>query len=220
MEWVKGHYKGPENHIKYRLNKIAHRLAVDFLKRPHPILSSASSLEPPPSHRVSVFHNKVKVTSGLKGIINHAYYFPPLHEKLLKDNGWTSSTFDKVDWDIFGLAMSSIPRSQKVSICKLVNGLWNTNVQNNKYYGLSNNCPFCSSSEALTHIFTCPSIKATTHRQEALKELELNLTKIKTPTKILGALTSGTVRWVQITNNQLSTYTQDPQKGPCKGWIS
>ena len=39
MEWVKGHYERPENHIKYSLNKIAHKLAVDFLKCPHPILS-------------------------------------------------------------------------------------------------------------------------------------------------------------------------------------
>ncbi len=112
--------------------------------------------------------------------------------------------------------MSSIPRSQKVSICKLVNGLWNTNVQNNKYYGSSDNCPFCSSSETLTHVFTCPSIKATTHRQEALKELELKLTKIKMPAKILSAITLGTVQWVQTTNNQLSTYT-GPPKGSLQG---
>jgi hypothetical protein len=83
MTWVKGHYEGPENHFKYSLNKIAHQLAVDFLKHPHPNFTSVSLPVPPPSHHILVFHEKEILTSGLNNIINHAYYFPPLHKKIL-----------------------------------------------------------------------------------------------------------------------------------------
>jgi hypothetical protein len=35
MTWAKGHYNGPEKHIKYKLNQIAHNAAVGFLKTIH-----------------------------------------------------------------------------------------------------------------------------------------------------------------------------------------
>jgi hypothetical protein len=42
MTWVKGHYEGPGSHIKYELNKITHKEALDFLKGPCLKLGSAA----------------------------------------------------------------------------------------------------------------------------------------------------------------------------------
>jgi hypothetical protein len=71
MTWVKGHYNGPEEHIKYKLNKIAHDAAVAFLKSPphkHTPLDHPICL---PSHHVSVYYNNEVITSGLQSTVAH-----------------------------------------------------------------------------------------------------------------------------------------------------
>jgi hypothetical protein len=141
LSWVKGHYNGTEKHIKYRLNRIAHDAAVGFLK------ATPKGSDPlwhqlrPVSHRVSVYHNNELITSGLKPLVHRIYYFPPLIEKLKKDNNWTDPVFYSIDWDSFQSAMNSMGSCEKVSICKLTNRLWNTNSQNHRYYGRAPNCP-------------------------------------------------------------------------------
>jgi hypothetical protein len=154
MTWVKGHYNGPDHHFKYQLNKIAHQAAVTFLKNPHPDFTPHHVPLKTPSHTISISHNNSILTSHPRQIILRELHENPIKEKILKDNKWSTSTFNKVNWDTFRLAMSSISRCHQVSICKLTNGLWNTNEQNCRYYGKPNNCPYCSSPETLAHIFT------------------------------------------------------------------
>lgn len=85
---MKGHYTSPKEHIKYRLNWITHDDAVAILKDPKPgyeLLSRPLQLL---SHQVSVHQNNELIPSSLKSTINKTYYFPPMTDKLLKDNNW------------------------------------------------------------------------------------------------------------------------------------
>ncbi len=104
-----------------------------------------------------------------------------MHAKLQNDNNWTIATMDQIDWASFQGAMLSLSRSERVSICKLTNGLWNTNSQNQKYYGASDACPFCGLKETVTHVFMCTSAKCVLHRTGAFQEVQERLAKGKTP---------------------------------------
>jgi hypothetical protein len=108
--------------------------------------------------------------------------------------------------------MSSISRSHQISICKLTNGLWNTNEQNSKFYGTSNKCPFCSSPEPLSHIFTCGSSKATSYRQEAIREFQQKLDKLKTHSRIAEAIVSGLDQWA-LSSGRATPTTAVPFRG-------
>ncbi len=84
MSWVKGHYEGTEDHIKYKLNQIAHNAPVSFLKTlPRGYVQLQTQLRPV-SHRVSMNHNNKLITSGLKSLVNRTYYFPPHGSKAEK----------------------------------------------------------------------------------------------------------------------------------------
>ncbi len=108
--------------------------------------------------------------------------------------------------------MSSISRCHQVSICKLTNGLWNTNKQNHRYYGTPNNCPYCFSPESLVHVFTCNAPQASSHRQEAIKTFQGELDKLKTHSNISETIISGLGQWAQSINNTASR-TSAPFKG-------
>jgi len=73
------------------------------------------------------------------------------------DNKWSDKTFSTIDWGAYQAAISSLPRTLKVSITKLSYELWNTNHQNEKYYGTSSKCPWCTAPEYLHHVFHCQS---------------------------------------------------------------
>jgi hypothetical protein len=200
MTWVKGHYNGHDHHFKYQLNKIAHKAAVTFLKNPHPDFTPHPVPLLTPTHTVSISHNNLILTSHPSQTILRELHKNPIKEKMLKNNKWSKLTLSKLHWDAFRLAMSSISRCHQVSICKLMNGLWNTNEQNHRYYGTPNHCPYCSLPESLVHVFTCNSPQATSHRQEAIKTFQGALEKLKTTSKILETIISGLSHWVQSIN--------------------
>jgi hypothetical protein len=133
---------------------------------------------------------------NLKSIIHRAYYLPPMQSKLQKDNNWTTAIFESIDWASFQSAMSSLPICERISICKLTNGLWNTNSQNQRYYGTLDACPFCTSKETVAHVYSCPSQKCIQHCLEALKDFHLQLTKSNTAPAILNTITYGLQQWV------------------------
>jgi hypothetical protein len=214
MTWVKGHYEGQDQHFKYELNKVAHKAAVTFLKTPHPDFIPRPIPLSLPTHKVTVSHNNLILTSNLRHTILHELHYNSLKQKLLNDNKWSNKIFNRVHWDAFRLAMSSISRSHQISICKLTNGLWNTNEQNRKFYGTSDKCPFCSSPETLLHIFTCGSSKATSYRQEAIQEFQRKLDKLKTHSKIADAIVSGLDQWA------LSSGRATPSIVPFRGSIN
>jgi hypothetical protein len=131
------------------------------------------------------------ITSSIPQLLRHQYYYRPLQEKLMKDNKWMIEIFNRIDWQSYGLAIAKFPRSQQISITKLSHQLWNTNCQNAKYYGESDQCPICAeAAETLTHLYTCPSNHGITARQAALTTFQDTISKT-TPPLILNTIIAG-----------------------------
>jgi hypothetical protein len=66
---------------------------------------------------------------------------------------------------------------------KLSHQLWNTNVQNNKFYRLPETCILCNiSPESIDHIYKCTHPSAVTNREEAQEKLLTQIHKSMPPT--------------------------------------
>jgi len=149
----------------------------------------------PLSHVISVFHNNKELTDDLYSTIKNLAYTKPLKEKLQKDNSWGEDEFQSVDWDAFYTTIRRTPRSHRISITKLSHQLWNTNLQNNKYYNQSNKCPICqSATEDFNHLFHCPHPSASTNRTEAMHHL-IKTIQPCTPPIILETLNVSLNQW-------------------------
>jgi hypothetical protein len=105
------------------------------------------------THVITINHNGEAILEGLEKVIHHNVHQPALKSKLQKDNDWTEETLDTVTWDEYYAALQQLLRSCRISIMKLSHQLWNTNVQNNKFYGLPETCILCNiSPESIDHI--------------------------------------------------------------------
>ncbi len=135
---------------------------------------------------IEVVHQGTVITSGLPQQIKATIHYKPLQTKLIKDNAWEATTFDSIDCDAYLAAITSIQGTQCISISNLSHGLWNTNSQNCKFYGLSALCPiFKTADESLEHVFTCPAPQAQKCREEACSALYKALAGCNTPTPLV-----------------------------------
>jgi hypothetical protein len=106
--------------------------------------------------------------------------------------------FEKVDWLAYNKALHAVPRYSRVTITKLSHNLWNTNVQNNKYYGTSDLCPCCQMKpETVNHVTQCHSPTATITREQAKTQLLNLLWKAETPQIITQHIQAGLNQWEQ-----------------------
>jgi hypothetical protein len=119
-------------------------------------------------------------------------HYEPLGDKILKDKGWNQTTFDLVDWENFHKAIIiSVPRSHRVSITKLSQGLWNMNVQNGKFYGHLNTCPYChTEKETIQHIFCCDQ-KIAQQERDTLTTYKATLISKRTPPQLVDTIVAG-----------------------------
>lgn len=145
----------------------------------------------PISHVITALYRGEPLVTSIKLLVEEVVYRIPLQVKLQKDNSWTDEQFLLVDWEAYKHAFRRQPRSHRVSIAKLSHQLWNTNVQNCKFYGQSDLCPYrCGHSETLSHMFTCTQPDASAHRTTALTALQSALAPF-TPSNLLETLMSG-----------------------------
>jgi hypothetical protein len=80
---------------------------------------------------------------------------------------------------------------------KLSHQLWNTNIQNQKYYDESPLCPICQIlPESFSHIFCCSFSSARDHRQETLSQLQTSLHH-GIPPELLNAILVGLIKWTE-----------------------
>jgi|NOAtaT_6_FD_contig_21_12299114_length_942_multi_3_in_0_out_0_2 hypothetical protein len=83
-------------------------------------------------------------------------------------------------------------RSTLLNHCKLLHGLLNTNLQNQKYYGRSETCPHCqSNTESFLHVLYCDHPVVTKYRVDQQAILWKALAKLNTPLSIMEALKEG-----------------------------
>ncbi len=87
---------------------------------------------------------EVVIASNMKKVIEENIHIEPLKKKILKDTGWSESTFQGVDWKIHEKALMKKSKFERISIVKLIDGLYQTNERNNKFYHTTGLCPICT----------------------------------------------------------------------------
>jgi len=114
---------------------------------------------------------------------------PP--QTICKNARWSEVTFHKVDWSAMQSCMSRFSKVQQIAYGKLLHGLLNTNVQNNKFYNQSSLCPVClAEPESFLHAVTCTHPETVQHRSTQQLSLWKALTGIQTPPAVLAAIRS------------------------------
>jgi hypothetical protein len=97
----------------------------------------------------------------------------------------------KVDWSAMQSCMSRFFRVQQIAYGKLLHGILNTNVQNNKFYNHSSLCPVClAEPESFLHVVTCTHPETVQHRSDQWLTLWKALTGIQTPPAVLPEIRS------------------------------
>jgi len=168
--WVKGHYKGDNRLIQHDLNAIVDTMAEQF--RLNPPMGFAPMTKPlfHPLQVAALYVQGSMITSRLKQTIYERRFLEGLAHKIRKRYMLTESSFDRIDWDIFGKVFTSSSRFHKISLAKFVHGLWNTGEQKVRFHqdehGL---CPCCKAVQETTyHVFQCPESSVVNQRSQQL----------------------------------------------------
>jgi hypothetical protein len=140
-EWVKGHYTGKNKELKHILNDMADQLATDYNTFQRPLTGVTPS--PSPISEVELLHNGMIITSRLHHIIKEARHDGALKACVLKQTGWNNNTFQKVDFTAHKQAFNSHSRIHRISVSKLIHGLYQTKLKDHQFYGTSPTCPCC-----------------------------------------------------------------------------
>ncbi len=213
-EWVKGHYTGPNRTLQHDLNDLADKLAVDY-NSAHRKESGHPPIVSPISEAELICDNSI-ITSRLPHLIKAARHTDALIDQILKQTGWSHSTFKRVDWEAHKQAFKKHSRVHRISISKLVHGLYQTKSKDNKYYGTPATCPCCQHhNETLNHVFTCTSSTTLQQRNVAITKLQSALEKIRTPTAIISSLVHGLQEWAVS-----QTEPDHPVLAPSRGSVT
>jgi hypothetical protein len=179
-----------------QLNIKAHQTAISRLRQSN--INHSISKRHVLSNIITVRSHGSVITSGLPEQIITNIHYHPLRGKIIKDKRWSIETFNLVDWRNFHKALTTVPRSHRVSLSKLCHGLWNTNIQNKRYYNHSGLCPICGTEdESLHHIFSCSHATAAKKRADALLSYKTTLETIRTPPETIECIINGITEGVR-----------------------
>jgi hypothetical protein len=135
-----------------------------------------------PLSEVELISQNSIITSRLRQLVRAALHNDDLIAYILKQTGWTHNTFHKVYWEVHKQAFMKHNRVHRISIAKLIHGLYQTRSRDHKYYGALAACPCCKlQPETLTHLFTCPLPESSQHWQEALLIMRKSLVSLQNP---------------------------------------
>jgi hypothetical protein len=105
------------------------------------------------------------ISSSWQPLILELFHGANLCHTICKNACWTEDTFHKVIWSAMHSCMSRLSRVEQIAYVKLLHGLWNTNVQNKKFYNQSSLCPVClTEPESFLHVVTCSHPETMQHR--------------------------------------------------------
>ena len=183
VEWVKSHQDEKDCCIadlpeEARLNIEADRLAGIALRQT--IRRPLVELKAPAGCDIII--NGASITSRRNKTIKRNIDRAALQAHVISRCGWTTETFDKVDWSALGAALASFNTSHQVSLVKICNNLLPMGPR--LVYRDPNENPTCASckqniSESFSHMLKCPCHAdwlATSKR-----DMELSLIQMKTP---------------------------------------
>lgn len=117
---------------------------------------------------ITLLHNDTPILTDLRQEITKLIQSENLTAKIMKDNEWTLDEFDDVDWMSYHTSLHKIPRAHRVSITKLSQRLWNTNMQTTNTIH-SAMCPACQrNNETIGHVYSCKEPTVLKVRETAL----------------------------------------------------
>jgi hypothetical protein len=216
LSWVKGHYSGTEKSKPHILNDMVHDLANEFLKQDNSDYNPSQTVLEPPSSEISILYDNSTITSNLNNTLRNELYKKRLQETICKAEKWSVQTFERVNWPSYGRAFKNISRCRQNSISKLSHKLFNTNYQNNQYYGHEGKCPCCDEQiETFQHMLSCPSNLSTPHHQNQLEQLQTRLLKAGAPDAIASAIIHGISQWSLCQSGSI-TQQRSPYIGSLK----
>ncbi len=145
-----------------------------------------------PLSEAELLHDSKPITCQLHKIILTASHAPDLKSLITKSAKWDDKAFQLVDWDAHKRAISKYSRVQRISICKLAHGLYQTKSRDNKSYGTPETCSCCQKhDETLSHLFACASDPK---QEEVFTKFIQNISKY-TPEPSLEILQHGITAW-------------------------
>lgn len=183
--WVKGHYSGTNREIQHNLNEEAHSLAPTAL-------SKYTTLDASPPSSVVELSCGFTITSRWQATIQELAHSEDLCKTICKNARWSTDTFNEVDWVALKISMNRLSRVKRLTYCKLMHGILNTNSQNKWFYKQSDLCPCCQVlPETFHHVFTCPHLEVARHRATQQDLLWKAMLAIRTPPQTLDYLKRG-----------------------------
>jgi hypothetical protein len=189
-EWVKGHFTGKRRLLQHNLNDIADCLAREFNSTPRTPCTGTPAICP--TSEAELIYKNCVVTSRLLQLVKSSLHDTPLKEYIIQRAKWNSGLFDKVNWAAHTAAFHQHSRLQRLSITKLVHGLYHTNSEAHKLYGSPATCPCClKHKETLSHVLICTANLPINNRRQALASFQATLHSIKTPKKLTQVLLHG-----------------------------
>ena len=148
------------------------------------------------------------LTSNILTCAKELSLTPALRDQILRQTKWDLPIYNLVDWDSHGKAFQTLRWVHRISTCKLIHGLHQTQSRDAKFYGSPPTCPLCHiAEETLNHVFSCSSPSATECWQAAYSHLRTCLIQGNTPRPILEAILHGiTTNCQHASPTELSTH--------------
>jgi hypothetical protein len=114
---------GENRGLQHDLNADAHRLAISFVPEEYGTLHDLSA----PSAQLSLHLGHLLMSKWLAKIQEEVHP-QSVQETICKNVSWSPIQFNMVDWGALKHSLSNAHRSQRLSYCKLLHGLLNTNI--------------------------------------------------------------------------------------------
>jgi hypothetical protein len=97
-----------------------------------------------------------KLVSNMRQELRHACNVPPALDHWRKKNRFGQFIPEAIDWDSFGMAITSIPTPRKHWICKTVSGFCSTGrMMKRRKERETDACPRCGEPEDVEHVWRC-----------------------------------------------------------------
>ncbi|MEL6805726.1 MAG: RNase H family protein, partial [Bacteroidota bacterium] len=180
--------------IAARLNIEADRLATEHMENNQ---YNGRRVPRHPAVTALLHHNTGSITRKIPTQIRKLNGYLPLKARIMKKWNWTEETFETVNWEAHGASINKTNR--RVQITKFIHGLTPTNTTRHKY-GLINSptCPRCGIHEETTdHVMTCQHQERAKWRNNLLKDIGREMSKMQTAPEIKRLIQQGLRSWME-----------------------
>ena len=208
-KWVKAHQDSIkiDNLLVYgplsataTVNVYCDKLATSAYRLPHPTSTQPHHMI---SSKISITINDEYIHTNLTPLISQAYHLPKIREHIMERTGWSSTTFDTVDWETLEHYIQTLKDSQRTNVVKFIHDWQNTGKQNQQfkdaeadkpdayktYCDIYTKCPYnFGDTETPLHYLHCTSSSAKDATNTLITNIKTFLKKEHTAVPIYNAI--------------------------------